>query len=229
MRNAGAGAPLSRRFSSRHFLAVLVVMFLASPFLDDVYRRYPAVSAAIITVVLLSAALAVGDRRRIKIWAGLLGGPAILVTWLHRWFPDNVPEEYGFALAVLFAAFVAIRLFRFVLAARKVDGEVLSAAVATYLMLALLWSFAYMLIGKANPGAFAFTVGPASGRSMEGFTSLYFSLTTLSTVGYGDIVPVSNVARLLSTIEAVAGMFFVTLLIARLVSVYASGDRPENP
>jgi voltage-gated potassium channel len=57
---------------------------------------------------------------------------------------------------------------------------------------------------------------------MDGFTGLYFSFTTLSTVGYGDILPVSSVARMLAMVEAMFGMFYVTLLIARLVSLYSS-------
>ena len=57
---------------------------------------------------------------------------------------------------------------------------------------------------------------------MKGFNALYFSFTTLSTVGFGDIVPVSGAARMLAIVEAVFGMFYVTLLIARLVSLYSS-------
>jgi len=225
--SAGAPARAHPRFSSRHFLAALATLFVTSPFIDEVHNRRPVVAAAIITIVLLSAGLAVGDRRRTRIWAILLGGLAIAGTWLNHLFPDLVPREWSLAPALLFVIFVALRLLRFVLEARRVDAEVLSAAVATYLMLALLWSFAYVLVARANPGAFAFTVGPASGHSMQGFTGLYYSLITLSTVGYGDIVPISPVARLLSAMEAVAGMFFVTLLIARLVAVYSSADKPE--
>ena len=57
---------------------------------------------------------------------------------------------------------------------------------------------------------------------MNDFNALYFSFTTLSTIGYGDIIPVSGVARMLAMVEAVFGMFYVTLLIARLVSLYSS-------
>jgi hypothetical protein len=57
---------------------------------------------------------------------------------------------------------------------------------------------------------------------MNGFTSLYFSFITLSTVGYGDIVPASEVARMLAMVEAMFGMFYMTVLVARLVSLYSS-------
>ena len=75
---------------------------------------------------------------------------------------------------------------------------------------------------SATVYSFVFTVGLVSSRSMNNFNALYFSFTTLSTVGYGDIVPVSGIARMLAMVEAVFGMFYVTLLIARLVSLYSS-------
>ena len=65
-------------------------------------------------------------------------------------------------------------------------------------------------------------VGPASSHSMYDFNALYFSFTTLSTIGYGDIIPLSGAARMLAMVEAVFGMFYVTLLIARLVSLYSA-------
>jgi len=63
---------------------------------------------------------------------------------------------------------------------------------------------------------------------MRGVNSFYFSFATLCTIGYGDIVPVSGVARMLAILEAVVGMFYMTMLIARLVALYSSEARPDN-
>jgi len=77
-------------------------------------------------------------------------------------------------------------------------------------------------VGRLDPNSFVFTLGPKFSESMNGFTALYFSFVTLSTVGYGEIIPVSGMARMLAIVEAMFGMFYVTLLIARLVSLYSS-------
>ena len=95
-------------------------------------------------------------------------------------------------------------------------------------MLALLWAFAYMLLDRLVPQTFAFTVGTNADRSMQGFNSLYFSFVTLSTVGFGDIVPVSPISRLLAIIEATVGMLYVTVLIARLVALYSSTEAADK-
>jgi hypothetical protein len=121
-------------------------------------------------------------------------------------------------------AFVIVHLFSFILRAERVGTGVLCAAVATYLMMALLWGFAYMLAAQMDPGSFEFTLKSDPYRSMVRFEALYYSLGTLSGVNHGDIIPVSNAARMLAMMEATTGMFYLALLVARLVGLY-SGDR----
>jgi hypothetical protein len=93
-------------------------------------------------------------------------------------------------------------------------------------MLGLLWALAYVLVATIQPDAFAFSAHPGATNAMTGFNAFYFSFVTLSTVGYGDIVPVSRVARMLAAMEATTGTLYVAMLIARLVSMHAS-SQPE--
>jgi len=123
-----------------------------------------------------------------------------------------------------FFGFVVLQLLLFIIRPPRVDSEGLCAGITIYLMLGLFWSLAYSLIDWLAPDSFVFNAVPTSGRSMQGFQALYFSFITLSTIGYGDIVPVSKLARMLAIVEAVTGMFYVTLLIARLVSLYSANQ-----
>ena len=108
-----------------------------------------------------------------------------------------------------------------------VNVEVLCASIAAYLMLGLTWTVAYWLVDQLTPGgAFSFNT-ERGGHSMNGFTGFYFSFITLSTVGYGDITPVSQAARWLAAMEAMTGSLYVAVLIARLVSLYSTkSDQP---
>ena len=85
-------------------------------------------------------------------------------------------------------------------------------------MLGLLWTLAYWLVDQLNPGAFSFNTANETKKTMVGFNAFYFSFITLSTVGYGDITPVSKVARMLAATEAMTGLLYVAVLISRLVS-----------
>jgi hypothetical protein len=176
-------------------------------------------------LVLLSAVRAVGGRRQTLVTAVVLVIPPLAGTWINHFQLDVVPKEFTLVGGVVFVAFVVVRLLDFILRAPRVDSEVLCAAIATYLMLGLLWAFAYELEARLAPAAFSFTAAADLNRSMSGFEALYFSFSTLTTVGYGDIVPVSRVARMLAMAEATTGMFFATVLIARLVALYSARDR----
>jgi voltage-gated potassium channel Kch len=85
-------------------------------------------------------------------------------------------------------------------------------------------------VAQLVPGSFAFSTGPASSQAMTGFTAYYFSFVTLTTVGYGDITPVSNGARALAAMEAMTGTLYVAVLISRLVALYsAQGSQLREP
>jgi Ion channel len=202
-------------------LASLVLTLIASPFIDEL-RGGPLIQAILFTAVFLSAVLAVGSRGRDLVLALLLVAPALFTRWASLSRPDLLSDDVFRGTGMLFLGFVIQHLLRFIFRAPRVNSEVLSAGVTIYLMMGLFWSLAYSLVDRLLPDSFAFNAGPDSSHSMQGFQSLYFSFVTLSTTGYGDIVPVSNVARMLAVVEAVFGMFYVTLLIARLVSLYSS-------
>ena len=121
--------------------------------------------------------------------------------------------------ALVFMSFVIGHLLRFVLTAAKVNHETLCASIAAYLMIGLLWTICYELLAQINPAAFKVNI---PGQSMDTFNAFYLSFVTLSTVGYGDVTPVSRGARMLSVMEAITGMFYVAVLVARLVSIYST-------
>jgi hypothetical protein len=218
-----------RRHPVAAFLIGLVLAIATIP-LDEQFRDGDLVEALRLTVVLLAGLFALSDRRRTLVWGIVLVMPAMVGKWVNHWLPDLVPDWSFLAPALLFCIFVVLRLLRFILRAPRVDSEVLCAGVAGYLMVGLLWSVAYILLARLAPDSFVFTVGPVGSQSMKGLTALYYSFITLTTVGYGDIVPMSGAARMLAMMEAMTGTFYVAVLISRLVAVYSSAQPPaEEP
>lgn len=99
----------------------------------------------------------------------------------------------------------------------------LVGAVCVFLLLGLIWSFAYALLELIAPGSFK---GLSPGLGPDADSSwLYFSFVTLTTLGYGDITPVSAMGRSLAFMQAVAGQFYIAVLVAGLVSAYISDRR----
>jgi hypothetical protein len=208
------------RFSVSFFLGALVLNIFISPFVDRLGSG-ALIETMLIKLLLLSAVLSIAGGRRALVGVVLVA-PAAIGEWLNYWRPEMLIYVVTRGVGLLFIGFVVVQLLRFIVYAARVDSEVLCAAIAGYLLSGFAWSLAYALLCRLDPNSFVFTLGPKSGQSLNGFTGLYFSFITLSTVGYGDIIPVSEVARMLAIVEAMFGTFYMTLLIARLVSLYSS-------
>jgi voltage-gated potassium channel len=210
-----------RRFSTVGLLISLVVLFICAPFVEEI-KGGDLIVTGLFSLVLLAGVLAVADQKHILVMAIVLVIPAIAGRWINHFRPDVVSATLFLTAALILIAFVVANLLRFVLRAPSVNVEVLCASIAAYLLLGLMWAMAYWLVDQLTPGgAFAFNTN-AGPQSMKGFTGFYFSFITLSTVGYGDITPVSRTARWLAAMEAMTGLLYVAVLIARLVALYSS-------
>jgi hypothetical protein len=215
------------RFSAVQLLIALALFFTCAPFVEEI-KAGDLIISVLLSLVLLSAVLAVASRRGPFIVALLLLIPAITGRWVNHFRPDLVSPPVFLTAALFLVAFVTLNLLRFVLHAASVTLEVLCASISAYLMLGLIWTIAYWLVDQLTPGgAFSFNTN-AGPRSMNGFTGFYFSFVTLSTVGYGDITPVSRLARWLAAMEAMTGLLYVAVLIARLVSLYSTPGSTEQ-
>jgi Ion channel len=209
-----------RRFSAVGLLIALGLLFFFFPFVEEVEGGDLIVSI-LLSLVLLSAVFTVASRRTLIV-ALLLAIPAVAGRWINHFQPHLVPPPIFLVAGLLLVAFVVVNLLRFVLRAPSVNAEVLCASISAYLMLGLIWTMAYWLVDQLTPGgAFSFNTN-AGTQSMNGFNAFYFSFITLSTVGYGDITPLSRIARWLAAMEAMTGLLYVAVLIARLVSLYST-------
>ena len=128
---------------------------------------------------------------------------------------------------VAVVAFIATAgALRFALTSARVDAEHVYAALSAYLLAGLFFGVLHFEVEHAWPGSFA--SGDAMLTDFSLATAIYFSFVTLATLGYGDIVPKSELARGVAMVEAVAGQLYLAVLVARLVSVYARPSRPET-
>jgi len=207
-------------------LAALALLFFFFPFVEEV-KGGDIIVSILLSLVLLCSVLAVADRKRVLVIAVALAVPAIAGRWISHFRPDLVPPPVFLTAGLVLIAFVVANLLRFVLRAPSVNVEVLCASISAFLMLGLLWTVAYWLVDQLDPGAFAFNTNEGR-QSISGFNAFYFSFVTLSTVGYGDITPVSKVARMLAAMEAMTGLLYVAVLIARLVALYSSPKSDDS-
>jgi len=216
--------PGMRKHSVAFFLGALVTLMICTPVFEQFSWGEIGISVAV-SFVLCSGVLAIGAKRRTLVLAITLMVPALILRWANHTHPHQMPPIMFVFGALVFMTFVTINLLQFIIRAPRVNSEVLSAGIAVYLIFGLVWSLAYTMVAELQPNSFAFSNPVPEGApapTMQGVTSLYFSFITLNTVGYGDIVPVSPTARMLALLESTTGLFYMALMVARLVSLYTS-------
>jgi hypothetical protein len=133
------------------------------------------------------------------------------------WLPI-APSVLGHTGSILGFAALTWVVAHAVFAPGRITYQRVQGAIVVYLNLALIFASVYRLIWELSPAAFNHALGSGGGPGDLG-TLLYFSLTTLTTTGYGDITPVDPVARSAANLEAVIGQFYLAITIARLVAL----------
>jgi hypothetical protein len=210
----------------------LLLLLLVPPMLPSgpLLRWVPTMA---FTAVLLSAVAVVADRRR-ALWAALLLVlPALVLQW---WAAVGARSEtvavLGNAAVIFFLLFVTVLILRHVLRAPAVDREIVLAALCAYLLFGLMWGVAYDLLAGLDPSAFSLpAVSAAAARESAaeaGRTYMYFSYVTLTTLGYGDVIPLSAPARALAISEAILGQLYLVTAIASLVSTSVKSEAPAG-
>lgn len=157
------------------------------------------------------------------IWLVSLAGSALALAPLPaQWHHLARTAELLASLPLLGLLAAGILLFVFRNRTLTVDG--LFATVTVYLIIAIIFATLYLLLLEWNPASFNLQVAGMPPQQLQS-SLLYFSMITLATVGYGDILPVSETARTLAVIEATIGQFYIAVVVAVFVGMYASQRR----
>lgn len=205
-------------------LVAELVLILTYPFFADLSPRsgLPRVLAVIVFSAALFAVL--GKGRMTKI-AFMLGIPAILLRLIA--FAGHIPvlDLVDQVLGVMFMVFVTSVLVYTIVSDPSVTTDTLAGAVSAYFLIGITFGLLYALIGGVVPGAFRDTVEPARHLAPPEYT--FYSFMTLTTVGYGDIVPRDGHARSFAMLESVIGIMYPAVLISRLVGLH--GRKRETP
>jgi voltage-gated potassium channel len=225
-------------------LIAIVALFLVRPLIGDGGLATATFSTSLL-VLLLFALYAiqvdelvgeretlVAQRRRRALVGWALAVPAIVARLAAILVPNPafyVSEEI---LWLLLFAFITWHLLRGVLRQREITSETISMSISVYLFIGFTFGLFYILLHQLQPLALSLgsTPAPISNEQQAFPILIYFSLTTLSTIGFGDITPVSLQARYAAVAEGITGQFYLAILVARLVGMQMSqsASRPAN-
>jgi voltage-gated potassium channel len=214
--------------ASLFLLLSLLLYVLVGTFIED-DRLAEGFLLLSLYVTLLAATIYLSSRRGPQLFGLLLALAVGVVTSLVLFRPTPLLAVVFWTLLAIFFAFVIAGLLGHLGKPGPVTAGRLYIAASLYLLVGVFWFALYNLLEATYPGSFG---QPGSSQHIHPRSLLYFSLETITTLGYGDIVPVSPKARSLAVLEAVAGVLYIAVAVSRLVAGYQSGyqvgDRTDS-
>ncbi len=212
-------------------LGILAALVLLVPILHtfDMQERSPMpriVTTVLFSLVLLASVFAIQASRLANIMAIVIATPAIMLWIVNIPIQSAVIEIAEYSVGSLFVLFVVAMIVRHLFTTTSVTVNTIAASLCVYLLLGILWAMFYSLVVLNDPGAFLITSEPGADPAVMRFGSrgaayaVYFSYVTMTTLGYGDIVPISMGAKTLAMMQAVTGQIYLVVLVARLVGMH---------
>lgn len=218
---------VSEKNNFLYLVVSLVILLLVGALLDQLPRGLGKLIFQAITVITVASSV-IGFRSakfRAKIAIGItLSTLVIVVIGVQQ--GDTDFSYLHLLILIGFYSWLTWLAAQQVLFSGPVDGNKIVGAICIYLLIGLIWALVYLWIAQAVPGAFT---GLEQEVWYDNFAEItYFSYVTLTTLGYGDISPVTPVARFFVYMEAIVGVFYMAVLVASLIGIRASSKRPDG-
>jgi Ion channel len=221
------------KFRNLQLLIVLLGFFLVIPFFGQDYRSGLFLSIYI-SLIMIFAVLATGTSRKVSINAICFGAFALIMGWVNISLPPTtltlVLSRISFGM---FFAYIAVILLMKIFRTRKVSANTVLGAACVYILVGIVWAFVYLLVEDIAPGSFSVpevkdaVTSNYSMNSLRVLDFIYLSFVTISTLGYGDILPLSRMAKMLCIQETIFGQLYIACLVARLVGLYTAQQNQE--
>jgi voltage-gated potassium channel len=200
-------------------LLVLLLAMLVLALVLEQFSHLLLLEDLFLTAVFIYAAYSISRNRLFLVTAIGLAVPAIASTWLRPFVKAQWFGIFGGLCDVAFIAAITVAILVYTFRQKDISADVIAGAIVAYLLMAVMWSQIYVVLETAQPGSFNF---PAEARESLQSLLRYFSLVTITTVGYGDITPAPPVARAFANLESVVGQLYLVIQVAWLVGMHVS-------
>lgn len=201
------------------FLLIALTTYIGiAPFIREYIKLHSFLTIAF-SGILIAVIYAISHTKRQAILVTLVIVPMLVLNWVLFWI--KIPSVFTAAYLsdILFLAFTIAMILRFIIKADHVTRDVLFAAVVVYLLIGVTWSMIFTLLEHHAPGSFDFLNGQIQN---SGYAFIYYSFVTLTTLGYGDVVPLTSQAGALAILEALIGQLYLAVMLATLVGLHIS-------
>ena len=211
----------SGRFFSLFFVLISVV--LLAPFLGAGTEAPPLVLDLLYAAIPMAALFAVRRSKALLAVGLIVAVPAVIAALQGRFDGTIFPPPWGAVVGGIFYAFVCSAIVRYLSTYHdEVTADTVFGVMSLYLLVGIIFTNVYVILEEVHPGSLYVSEAQNPDGILQPIEMLYFSFVTLTTLGYGDITPVTAQARSVAIIEAIFGVLFMAVVLGRVVGIYTA-------
>ena len=213
--------PFSQVCFKERFLSLLIFI-IAMIIIGPLFEEFVGLSILIDilwTAIFISAIYAISQKKHHILIAVLLALPMLGAIWTKYFVQHKALAVVGSLCGAAFFLLAIIQMLIFIYNHKEVTRDLIIGAAVVYLFMALMWAFIFVVVETLHPGSFNLPEGQDIVATRQ---FVYYSFVTLTTLGYGDITPITPLARSLCILEAVIGQLYLVVQVAWLVGVHVS-------
>jgi hypothetical protein len=204
-----------------YIIFAIILVLVVNPFLRPIGLFGHLFSTFLVAMIPLSSSFAFTRDKKTAIIILLLAAPFVILDGLNYFFPHRLLMIIAFSFATILYFYIIILLTKCLLAIKVVTADLVFCAISIYLLIGVGWGGVYAIVEGISPGSFSVALGSED--------LLYFSFVTLTTVGYGDVLPLSILGKRLAILEAAMGSIYMAVIVAMIVGRYMSmNSEPDS-
>jgi len=203
---------MKSRFIYIIFATMLVLM--VNPFIRPLGLIGHLFSTLLLAMIPLASAYTLTEDRKKAIIVLLIAAPFVILDGLNVYFTSRPMMIVAFSFGTILYFYIVFLLVKNLLSIRVITADLIYCAISIYLLIGIMWAGIYTVLEGISPGSFSGTSGTVD--------LLYFSFVTLTTVGFGDVAPLSILGKRLAVFEAAMGSIYMAVIIAMIVGRYMS-------
>jgi len=209
-----------RQNSKQTRFLLLLISLLAFMVLEPFIYEYTGIKSLLsifFSVILFTSIYAVSEKKSTSIIAILLALPKLITTWALGFTTHPLLYFFDSILGIIFIGYIIVLILKHIFRQEDITLETIYGAIVVYIFIGLIWVLLYKIVEIIHPNSFSLATVLAADSKKNLY---YFSFVTLTTLGYGDITPVSFPAKSIAMLEAIVGQMYIAVLIARLVGIH---------
>ena len=200
-----------------YIIFAIILVLLVNPFIRPLGLIGHLFSTLILSMIPLASAYTLTEDRKKAIIILLIAAPFVILEGLNVFFTNRLLLVVAYSFGTILYFYIVVLLVIKLLSIRVITADLIFCAISIYLLIGIMWAGIYRVLEGISPGSFSETTD-----------LLYFSFVTLTTVGFGDVAPLSPLSRRLAVFEAAMGNVYVAVIIAMIVGRYMQMQVEQN-